>query len=54
MLAYTCENCQQIKIWGCMNELNQFFCDEECYKKYCEKHNYEPHLEKLYKLKTIF
>ncbi len=54
MLAYTCENCKKIIFWGCVNEYNQHFCDEKCYKKYCEENKYEPHLEKLYKIKTLF
>ena len=54
MLAYTCENCKQIILWGSVNEYNQHFCNEECYLAYCEKNNYEPHIEKLYKIKSIF
>ena len=54
MLAYMCENCKQIKIWGCKNEFEQFFCNEECYNEYCKKHNYEPDTKKLRRIKTIF
>lgn len=54
MLAYTCENCKKIILWGSVNEYNQHFCDEKCYEKYCEKNHYEAHLEKLYKIKSIF
>ena len=54
MLAYMCENCKKITLWGCVNEFEQHFCNEECYKKYCKKYNYEPHLDKLYRIKTIF
>lgn len=54
MLAYQCENCKKIILWGCVNEYNQHFCDEKCYTKYCEKNKYEAHPEKLYKIKSIF
>jgi len=54
MLAYTCENCKKIILWGMTNEYNQHFCNEKCYIKYCEKNNYETHIENLYKIKTIF
>lgn len=47
MLAYTCENCGNFTLAGYTNEFNEHFCSEECYKKYCKKHTYEEHLEKL-------
>ena len=54
MLAYTCENCKKIILWGSVNEYNQHFCNEKCYEKYCKKNHYEAHPEKLYKIKSIF
>lgn len=54
MLAYTCKNCKKIILWGCFNEYNEHFCGKECYKKYCEKNNYEAHEEKLSYIKGIF
>ena len=53
MLAYSCENCRQIILWGCANEFGQHFCDKKCYEEYCKKNNYEPDLNKLYKIKGI-
>ena len=54
MLAYNCENCNKIILWGCVNEFEQHFCDEKCYKEYCKRYKYEAHPEKLYKIKSIF
>lgn len=54
MLAYRCENCKQINLWGYLNEFDQFFCDENCYDEYCLKNDYERHFNKLHKLKTPF
>lgn len=47
MIGYRCKHCGQFTIWGCRNEYDEHFCCEECYLKYCEKHNYEPHTENL-------
>lgn len=54
MTAYLCENCKKILLCGVVNEYNQHFCNEKCYKKYCKKNGYEAHPEKLYKIKSIF
>ena len=54
MLAYDCENCKQIILWGSINENNQHFCDEKCYEEYCKKNGYKPNFDKLYKIKSIF
>ena len=53
MLVHQCENCKQMTIWGCRNKYGQHFCNEECYLKYCEKHNYEAHPEELEYIKFI-
>ena len=53
MLAYNCENCNKIILWGCINEFEQHFCDEICYRKYCEKNGYIPNYNKLYHIKTF-
>lgn len=54
MLAYSCENCKQIILWGCINKYNQHFCNEKCYEEYCKKNNYQPHIEELQYIKGIF
>lgn len=54
MIVYQCENCGKMIIWGCINEYNQHFCNEICYKKYCEKNGYKFNLEELYKIRTVF
>lgn len=41
MLAYMCKNCRQFTTLGYVNKFNEHFCSQECYKKYCEKNNYE-------------
>ena len=45
IIGYKCKHCGHFTIWGCRNEYDEHFCSEECYLKYCEKHNYEPHTE---------
>lgn len=54
MLAYNCENCNKIILWGCFNEYNQHFCNENCYLLYCEKHKYIPDVKNLTYIKSIF
>ena len=54
MLAYDCENCKQIILWGCVNKYGQHFCNKECYLEYCKKNKYESHIEELKYIKTIF
>ena len=52
MLAYDCKQCGRITIGGYVNEFDEHFCSQECYKIYCGIHGYEVHLEKLEKIKT--
>ena len=47
MLVYKCEHCGQFSLLGCMNELDEFFCDVNCYEAYCVEHNYTADFEKL-------
>lgn len=47
MLAYMCKNCKQFTVLGMVNEYDEHFCDEECYKEYCERHGYGIHMDKL-------
>lgn len=47
MLAYKCKNCSRFSVWPLVNEFNEHFCNEECYKKYCNKYQYAIHLDKL-------
>ena len=47
MLAYKCRNCGRFSIWPLVNEFNECFCNEKCYKKFCEKNNYNTNLEEL-------
>lgn len=52
MLVYQCKSCGKLLIGGVANEYNEHFCNEKCYKKYCETNNYEVHTEKLKTIKT--
>lgn len=47
MLAHKCKQCRCITTKGYINEFDEHFCRESCYKKYCNIHNYEIHLERL-------
>ena len=47
MLAYKCKNYGRFSVWSLVNEFDEHFCNEECYKKYCEKHHYAIHLDRL-------
>lgn len=50
MLVYECENCKKWTIGGFSNEFEEHFCNEKCYKEYCEKNNYSIHLDRLRKI----
>lgn len=50
MLVYMCRNCRQFTIKPLINEFEEAFCCEECYKKYCEKHNYVIQLDHLLRI----
>jgi hypothetical protein len=53
MLAYGCKQCGQVFIFGgYRNEFNEYFCSEDCYKKYCESRHYAEHLDRLEQIKT--
>ena len=41
MLAYMCKKCGQFTVLGYVNQYDEHFCDQECYQKYCEAHDYE-------------
>ena len=47
MLFYKCKQCGQFTTHGLVNEFNEHFCRETCYKRYCESNSHEPHLERL-------
>ena len=52
MLAYDCKQCKKITIGGYVNEFDEHFCSEKCYKKYCEKNNYVINWNNLKEVKT--
>ena len=54
MIAHACKNCGQITLVPLVNKFNEYFCCENCYKKYCERNNYEVHTEELKLIKNIF
>lgn len=41
MLAYMCKKCGQFTVLGYVNQYDEHFCDQDCYQKYCEAHDYE-------------
>lgn len=47
MLAYKCKNCGRFSVWPLVNEFSEHFCNEDCYKKYCNKYQYIIHLDRL-------
>ena len=47
MLAYMCKNCGQFTIRPLVNEFNEHFCNEDCYKNFCERRHYTIHLDRL-------
>lgn len=47
MLACKCKNCGRFSVWPLVNEFNEYFCNEKCYKKYCNKYQYTIHLDRL-------
>lgn len=50
MFAYNCKQCKKMIVGGYINEFNEHFCNETCYKLYCGIYGYEVHLEKLKKV----
>lgn len=50
MLAYLCKNCDKFTIFGYINKYEERFCCVECYKKYCEKHNYKFDIKDIYEV----
>ena len=52
MLAYNCKQCKKITVSGYVNELDEHFCSEKCYKTYCEKNGYTINWNNLKKAKT--
>ena len=46
-VVYECKNCGQLSWLGLSNEFGELFCNESCYKQYCNEHGYEIHLDKL-------
>lgn len=51
MLAYKCRNCDQFTVFPLVNEFEEKFCTKECYEKFCKKHHYAIHLDRLRPLK---
>lgn len=54
MLAYTCKHCKRITVLGYVNEYNEHFCNETCYRLYCATHGYEADINKLRPINNIF
>ena len=52
MLVYNCKHCGKMIIGGYVNEFDEHFCSENCYKIYCAIHGYEVHTEKLHRVRT--
>lgn len=52
MLAYMCKQCGQFTILPLRNEFEEYFCNKECYEKYCENHHYAIHLDRLVPVKN--
>ena len=52
MIAYMCKNCGKFTIAGYINEFNEHFCTETCYKTYCKNHKHEPNMKHIWKLNT--
>lgn len=52
MLAYNCKQCKQFTVAGYINELNEHFCSEKCYKSYCEINGYNLNWNNLKRVKS--
>jgi len=48
--GYNCKQCKKITVDGYINEFNEHFCCEKCYKNYCEAHNYTINWNNLKKM----
>ena len=40
MIVHMCKKCGQFTLLGYKNAYGEYFCDQECYRKYCEINNY--------------
>lgn len=54
MVAFECKQCKTIFVGGYVNEYEEHFCTEKCYKNYCNINNFPISMDKLTKIKLPF